>query len=87
MTGQNGDPLGSTDPSERVRIQCQADQRIYDIDVSWTKGALFEFRSEERARAWVEEQNLAVPGRLFLEEAPDRTDGLSVDYHLKYVQP
>lgn len=89
MTGASKDAAGSNRPAtnQPVRIRCQADRRIYEIDVEWMKGAMFEFDSIEEGRIWVEEQNLNVPGTLYLEESTDEDDMLSVDYHLKYQKP
>lgn len=87
MTGTtehaDGPPDGTSGGA--VRIRCQADRRVHDIDVEWMKGAVFEFDSEAVARAWVEDQNDAVPGRLYLETATSADDGIPVDYHLKYT--
>lgn len=89
MTGTTEEAVDSQRPGAQdvVRIRCQADRRIYGIDVEWMKGAIFEFDTREEAETWVEDQNLDVPGTLFLEEAPERDDGLAVDLHLKYSRP
>lgn len=86
MTGTTEHTDGASEPTNggSVRIRCQADRRVHDIDVEWMKGAVFEFDSESAARTWVEDQNDAVPGRLFLETAADEGGGIPVDYHLKY---
>ena len=89
MTGASNSttgPAGAAD-GRTVRIRCQADRRVYGIDVAWTKGAVFEFDSEASARDWVVEQNRGVPGRLRLEEARGTGERIPVDFNLKYDRP
>lgn len=86
MTGASDSTTGPPDATDdgSVRVRCQADRRVYGIDVEWMKGAVFEFDSEAAARDWVVEQNRGVPGLLRLEEARETEDGFAVDYNLKY---
>lgn len=82
-----GDAREGTTESTPIRIECKPDAVDLGLDVSWTRGAIFEFDSEEAATLWVEDENFQVPGQLFLAEANGTSNGLLVDYHLKYSSP
>jgi hypothetical protein len=73
--------------TDTMRIECKADRRVHDLDVEWMKGAIFEFESMEAAEDWVAEENIDVPGTLFLAETNDSGGQLAVDYHVKYNRP
>lgn len=90
MNGAHSDSTGDESANAQtglVMVRCTADSLAHDLDVSWTRGAVFEFESFEAAERWVEEQNFRVPGTLFLTEVPDGTDPLDLDYFLKYNSP
>lgn len=79
---------GSADAGgEPVTVRCTADALDHDLDVPWTRGAIFELESLDTARRWVADQNGGVPGTLFLARAPDPSGPLAVDYYLKYNAP
>lgn len=80
-------PEGQGTDAETVRVECKADSRVHGFEVEWMKGALFEFDSVDAAEEWVAEQDLDVPGTLFLAEASGENGRLSVDYHVKYSRP
>lgn len=80
-------PEGQGNDAETVRVECKADRRVHGLEVEWMKGALFEFDSVDAAEEWMAEQDLDVPGTLFLAEASGDNDRLSVDYHVKYSRP
>lgn len=73
--------------AEPTTVRCAVDPLGHDLDVSWTKGAIFEFESFEGAERWVADQNARVPGTLFLSEVPDGTGQLDLDYYVKYNAP
>jgi hypothetical protein len=77
-TGDQGRDDGS------VRIECKADSRVHDLDVEWMKGAIFEFGSLEAAEDWVAQENIDIPGTLFLADASGSNERLGVQYHVKY---
>lgn len=78
---------GQGQETEGVRVECTADSRAHDLDVRWTKGAVFEFDAVADAEKWVAHQNRTVQGTLFLAEAPHSKGELPLDYQLKYRQP
>lgn len=75
----------SADRTDPVRIKCAADPTRDDLDVQWTRGAIFEFGSSVAIDEWLVDQNAMVPGRLFLSRVPCNGGALSVDYYLKYT--
>lgn len=90
MNGTHSDFTGDgpADPrTGRVTVKCTTNSLAHDLDVPWTKGAIFEFDSFDGAERWVEKQNLSVPGTLFLAEVPDGTGPVPVNYYVKYSSP
>lgn len=70
--------------AETIRVRCAANSVQHDLEVDWTKGAIFEFTSRAEVDHWLEAQNVMVPGRLFLSQVPHEADTLPIDYYLKY---
>lgn len=70
-----------------VRVRCTTDTVSRDLDVDWTKGAIFEFESTDAAERWVSAQSSTVPGTFYLADARPEQAALSVTYHVKYTAP
>jgi len=87
MNGTSGRGLDGeqVDGDTGIRVRCTADSLDHDLDVSWTRGAIFEFDSLEDAERWLTGQNARVRGTLFLSRVPAGEDALSVDYYVKYT--
>lgn len=73
------------DGTDYVRVKCAADALGEGLEVSWTKGAVFEFEGLRQAERWLEHQNASVSGRLFLSRVPGDEGQLDVDYYVKYT--
>lgn len=72
------------DEPKFIRVRCSTCPVRHELDVPWTKGAIFEFESSEAVEQWLHDQNGKVPGRLFLSRVPGNDTPLSVDYYVKY---
>lgn len=70
-----------------VRVLCKVDISKYDLDVSWTSGALFHFESGVDAELWAESQSQHVRGTFHLKENTPGTEPLEADYYLHYRPP
>lgn len=87
MTGQPNSDFGRSGvhgSQGLVKIRCAVDSVANDLDVDWTRGAIFEFESVEHAERWLEDQNRRVRGTLFLSRVPEGEGVLSIDYYVKY---
>lgn len=81
----DGDATGGDDGP--VRVRCTTDSVHQGLDVTWTKGAIFEFESFEAAERWVAAESAAVPGTFYLADVPPDEAELSVAYYVKYNAP
>lgn len=70
-----------------VRVRCTTDSVSHGLDVTWTKGAIFEFDSTEAAERWVSTESRSVPGTFYLADVPGDEAALSVAYYVKYTAP
>lgn len=88
MTGATDGELGddgATGHSDGVLVKCTADAVAHDLDVDWTRGAIFEFADVAAAERWLATQNGHVHGTLFLASVPEGAETLPVDYYVKYA--
>lgn len=87
VDGQGGDGESTAAGDGPVRVRCTTDAVGNDLDVDWTRGAIFEFESRRAAERWVVAESSAVPGTFYLADAPPEQAELSVAYHVKYTAP
>lgn len=87
MKGNSGlerSKRGEQRSEDLILVRCTADPLKDDLDVDWTKGAIYEFESDEAVQRWLTRQNARVPGRLFITKSHQVTGPLDVDYYIKY---
>lgn len=84
---QSRDGGSAAEEDGPVRVRCTTDTVGHDLDVDWTKGAIFEFESTDAAERWVSAQSATVAGTFYLADAPAEQAALSVAYHVKYNAP
>lgn len=78
------DDGADADGEDPVRVRCTTDPVAHDLDVDWTKGAVFEFASRAAAERWLAAESRSVPGTFYLADAPSDA-ALSVAYHVRYT--
>lgn len=81
------DGHSTAEEDDPVRVRCATDTVRHGLDVTWTKGAIFEFESSGAAERWVAAESGSVPGTFYLADVPREETELSVEYYVKYNKP